>query len=1191
MSDMNSGVRPCVMALAVTLALGLSGCGGGSNVRPTPTSTPAPASGAGQSSSGSGSHSGSSSNSGSDSASSSTSSDIHADVDGADGVKTWPQDISGARGLIKEGSGTLALTGTNTYTGGTTINEGTLQIGNGGKTGSITGDVTDDGTLVFDRSDDVTFTGEIDGTGSLVKKGAGTLVLTAVNTYAGGTEIKAGTLQIGDGSVSSSPFVHSPGSGDVSIASGATLLLDADEEKGTTAHLINGFGNTISGKGDIVVAGTAWEALDGVSKNFSGTTTVKSGNLLIGEKNSDAVLGGDVVVESGATLRGHGTIGGNLDILPGGTIRSGGSGFSDSGTLTVNGSFTAADGSELGVLTGPSAGVPEGVEIRVGGDLTLNGMTLTVYSSGALSTIAPGFYSLFSYAGALHETNGGITLANGSTSGLKLATLTNAKRILLLNPPTAGKLEFWNANGRASSVGIGGGDGTWSTTSKVWTNPVGTDANGVMSPQPGFAVFAGTPGTVTIDDSAGKVTTSGLQFGTDGYVLAGDSLTLADTFTAPVVRVGDGSRSSASMTATIKAPLVGAGGMMKVGKGTLRLPGANTFSGGTTIREGTLVVGNAHALGSGSIDLAGGTLGFMTNKLMLANAITLDDGSIVVADGQTETLSGDISGSGGIDKSGAGVLILTGPNTFTGGAEIHEGILRSAARLVGKVDVDEQGILDGVPGIDGSLDNDGTVIVHDGETKVSGDYTGDSGTTLAVSLGSKLDVTGTVTLGGGTLEVTGADSGYVANTHTAVLTAGKGVEGTFAKLVKDTGVVFTSTTIHYGANEVWLDTTGLDVTVAAGGHGVGYTPASMGSAVRVQSAFDKLDQKIASGTLSDTSPGFVQVAGEFQQSPNLRAAQASLESLSGQLHAASAGMTLQTIDATGRVLSRSLEHWSTYDGGKHLHTWMRRLKLGGDMSRGGYANVDYQLNGWLLGTDVAVGPDTLAGFAFSQGNGIEQLTGRFDRNRSRSTAGMGYLAWSGSHWYAHGRVGVGHYHQSMRRTLLLGQTYQGVAADYNGHYGVVYGETGRRFHMGSMRLTPFVNAEYDGIVRHGFVEHGAGGFGLKAGANVVQRWQGGVGLKLSRQWVFGHVGTVGLDARALWRQTLSAGGAVFDASLVGMDSWQPLTGVGLSRHGVEFDLDVNARLSANTRFKLGYEYLAGDRGHAEVASADFAVRF
>ena len=65
------------------------------------------------------------------------------------------------------GTGTLTLTGANTYTGGTTITAGTLQLGNGGTTGSITGNVVNNGALVFNRSDTLTFAGVISGTGAL----------------------------------------------------------------------------------------------------------------------------------------------------------------------------------------------------------------------------------------------------------------------------------------------------------------------------------------------------------------------------------------------------------------------------------------------------------------------------------------------------------------------------------------------------------------------------------------------------------------------------------------------------------------------------------------------------------------------------------------------------------------------------------------------------------------------------------------------------------------------------------------------------------------------------------------------------------------------------------------------------------------------------------------------------------------
>jgi autotransporter-associated beta strand protein len=110
--------------------------------------------------------------------------------------------VSGSGQIVKDGTGTAILTGNNTYSGGTTINAGTLQIGNGGTTGNIIGNVVDNGTLAFNRSDTFTFGGLISGTGDVQQNGAGTTVLALDNTYTGTTTVNAGSLIV-DGSIAS----------------------------------------------------------------------------------------------------------------------------------------------------------------------------------------------------------------------------------------------------------------------------------------------------------------------------------------------------------------------------------------------------------------------------------------------------------------------------------------------------------------------------------------------------------------------------------------------------------------------------------------------------------------------------------------------------------------------------------------------------------------------------------------------------------------------------------------------------------------------------------------------------------------------------------------------------------------------------------------------------------------------------
>jgi autotransporter-associated beta strand protein len=126
--------------------------------------------------------------------------DVGRSTDTMSGVISGPGALAS---LVKTGTGTLILSGNNTYNGGTVISAGTLQLGNGGATGSIVGDVVDNGILAFNRSDVVTFGGAISGNGVTSQIGSGTTILTGVSTYTGATNVNAGTLSV-NGSIASS---------------------------------------------------------------------------------------------------------------------------------------------------------------------------------------------------------------------------------------------------------------------------------------------------------------------------------------------------------------------------------------------------------------------------------------------------------------------------------------------------------------------------------------------------------------------------------------------------------------------------------------------------------------------------------------------------------------------------------------------------------------------------------------------------------------------------------------------------------------------------------------------------------------------------------------------------------------------------------------------------------------------------
>jgi outer membrane autotransporter protein len=108
-------------------------------------------------------------------------------------------ELTGVGSLTKQGTGTLTLTGANSYAGGTIIQAGTLRLGNGGATGSITGDVANDGILAFNRSDLVTFAGAITGNGGVHQTGTGQTILVGDNSaLLGGSRVSSGILSVND---------------------------------------------------------------------------------------------------------------------------------------------------------------------------------------------------------------------------------------------------------------------------------------------------------------------------------------------------------------------------------------------------------------------------------------------------------------------------------------------------------------------------------------------------------------------------------------------------------------------------------------------------------------------------------------------------------------------------------------------------------------------------------------------------------------------------------------------------------------------------------------------------------------------------------------------------------------------------------------------------------------------------------
>lgn len=272
--------------------------------------------------------------------------------------------VSGAGDLIKIGAGTLRLTGVNSY-GNTAVLGGTLI----GSTGSISGDIINAGTVVFDQPADGRLAGNIgrlsSSAGLMIKQGAGTLTLT-------GNSGLDWSIQAGGLSAAAERFA-----GNAAIGAGASLTFDQAADAA--------YGGVLTGTGRFVKAGTGVLVYDGNSSAFAGMTDIAAGALIVGSDtaHAQAMLGGSLHVAGGGTLGGHGTVGSGagsvVTVASGGTIAPGNS----IGTLTVNGNLVFAAGSIYQAEINPALQTDL---IRVSGTAVIDGGTVHALKAGGLYT-------------------------------------------------------------------------------------------------------------------------------------------------------------------------------------------------------------------------------------------------------------------------------------------------------------------------------------------------------------------------------------------------------------------------------------------------------------------------------------------------------------------------------------------------------------------------------------------------------------------------------------------------------------------------------------------------------------------------------------------------------------------------------------------------------------------------------------
>ncbi len=533
---------------------------------------------------------------------------------------------TGSLALTKSGASTWTLTGANTYGGATTISAGTLQLGNGGATGSLStsSTITDNGIFVINRSNAVSqgtdfSTAAITGAGGFTQAGSGATTLNVANTFSGLTTVSAGELDL-------NATAGQAIAGNLTVSGGTAKLLQASQINSAKNLVVSGGTFNLQGFNQ-TMAGV--QLVSGSISGSGGTLTstsdfdMQSGSVsakLAGSVGLTKTTGGTVTLSGANTYNGATTVSaGALNFAGSGSLGS--VSVADSATLGAKLSSTSASVVAATNLTfgtsGPSTFAldfnslsnPSVAVVALSGTLTVNGtVNLSLANAGNLSS-ATNSLQLISYNS--RSGTGAFNLTTTSAGHTAFA-LNDTATALYLNVTAA--TNFWTGTTSNSwDIGApGGGSGShnWSLSDQVYLEGDIVAFDDSASQYNVNIASAVSPSSVTFSNSNAHA-----------YTLSG---------------AGIGGSSVLTLNGT---------------NGTVILTNTNTYTGITTIGSGDTL-----QLGDGTTD------GTITNSASIT-----DNGTLIYnrLTGSSFTYGNVISGTGSLTKSGSGTQILSGANTYT----------------------------------------------------------------------------------------------------------------------------------------------------------------------------------------------------------------------------------------------------------------------------------------------------------------------------------------------------------------------------------------------------------------------------------------------------------------------------------------------------------------------------------------------
>ncbi|MBF9233063.1 autotransporter outer membrane beta-barrel domain-containing protein [Microvirga alba] len=870
-----------------------------------------------------------------------------------------------------------------------------------------------------------------------------------------------------------------------------------------------------------------------ITTDFNNTSTIVGGNGGNGGNGSSSgswagggggggggngvVLVAPVLINSGTIRGGNGGSGG---VGTGGnyspTIDDGAGGAGGSGILVQTGG-PAARIENSGTIEGGNGG--NATSVRGQGGVGIKGRDLTIINSGTINgggtanaiVFTGGANRLELQAGSsitgnavVQSGTGVLALGGAANSSFNVSALQPGSQYQGFTSLEKAGTSTWTLTGattKATPWTLSEGTLSVSADNNLGTGALTFNGGTLQVTGTGFsstarAINLGANGgsfeivdanhTLTVSQGisgSGRLTKTGLGTlalsGANNYsggttisagTLVGDSTSLK----GPIVNNG-ALVFKQSIDGTFADNISGSGSLTKAGTGTLTLTGINTYTGGTNVNRGTLVIAGPGALASGPVTFNGGVLRFSYTGALDRPIDVGGSGFTADTNGNNQTMQAPLSGGGTFTKTGSGLLNLTGTSTLSGQTTVEAGRLAVNGSLASSVVTTQSGATLSGSGTIGGLFAQGGATVAPGNSigtlHVAGNIGFAAGSVYQVEVNAagqsdRIEATGTATLSGGTVQVLAESGNYSPSTTYQILSATGGVNGTFADV--NTDLAFLTPSLGYQANAVILTLVRkTDPTVPPKPDP---TPTPTPTPVAFNSVAVTANQwNTANGleALGGGNPLFGAVLGT-----NASGARQAFDALSGEAHASAA--TTAYGDAAlvrNALLSRLRNASDSQPGGIAL--WGDGFGSWGKLgSNGNAAGLDTSTGGFIIGADASINSAYRVGIAGGFTRTTFDITGRASSGANESVFGAAY---GSAQWDAI-RVRLGAAYAShdidLNRTVVFPGFRDAVSTSYGGSTMQAFGEVGYRFAWGGFQVEPFAGASILRLHTDRFQENG-----------------------------------------------------------------------------------------------------------------------